>query len=169
MVAGNPIRHAGYTETRFTYLDIPGLTKIVRQFGETQSVTFQIGGVELAGDLESVANAYNSMAVEIVDVEPIQFTKTETGLDGIVEITRQAEPRVIWHPHRAPCLSVSLGQSPNVHNHALPSDVANRMAPLVKQWVELNYDVLVKFCQDGLSWTREQVNAHFDFQLRELT
>lgn len=172
LTVGNVTRHPGYVETRYDYANIPGLSKIVRQFHGRQSITFRVGEVEVADDPEAIVSAYNAIyGTEIRDVEPIALSHTETGINGVIYVGSPEQgraPCVNWYATRAPCLSVTIEHAPIVNNHGLPRDVASRIGLLVAQWVQLNHDALTQYLQNGASWSREETNAHFDFRIREL-
>jgi hypothetical protein len=114
--------------------------------------------------------------IQIADdlFEMANLDKSDTGIDGIVYVSTPEgshAPRVKWYPgrpgRRVPCLSVTISTTPEARNHNLPKATADRMGPLVSQWVILNHAALMAFWQQGTSWTRQEVNAHFD-QLRKL-
>jgi hypothetical protein len=69
---------------------------------------------------------------------------------------------VKWYPDAparlAPCLSVTLGATPDVLNHGLPERVARAGAAPVLAWVAANRPALLDSWNNGESWTRERVN-----------
>jgi len=104
---------------------------------------------------------------ELVDV--VNLSSDETGAKGIIFVSTslgQHAARVKWFPVRAgrdlPCLSVMLEDPPRVINHGISPREARQAEPAVVAWVALNRDALQRFWDDGLSWTRKEVNAFFD-------
>ncbi len=104
---------------------------------------------------------------EICDV--VTLTCRDTGIAGIIAVsTAMAEhgPRVKWFPERpsrdGPCLIVPIGAEPTVIVQGLPAAQANRAAAAVRGWVQANEVALLSLWRDGVTWTRDEVNAVFD-------
>lgn len=101
--------------------------------------------------------------------EMANLPKQDTGIDGVISVSTAVAshaPRVKWYPgrpaRRAPCLSVIISEIPQARNHRLPQLLADRMTPIVTEWVNLNRDALLQFWNEGETWTRQEVNAHLD-------
>jgi hypothetical protein len=104
---------------------------------------------------------------EMFDV--VNLVSGDTGLVGIVFVsTAQGAhgPRVKWYPGRpgrdAPCLAVTLEAEPRVINLGLPRVQAAGAEAPIRAWVRLNREPLLEFWWNGLSWTRDEVNAFID-------
>ena len=101
--------------------------------------------------------------------EMVNLARKDTGVGGIIYISTaqgQHGPRVKWYPGRPgrdePCLTVTLETQPRVLNHQLPPRIAAEAGREVTVWAERNRDALLHFWNDGLSWTRDEVNAFID-------
>ena len=104
---------------------------------------------------------------EMFDV--VNLTRRDTGIAGIIFVSTamgQHGPRVKWFPERAsrdgPCLIVTIGADPKVMVQGLPAAQANSAAAALRAWVQANEAALLRFWHDGLTWTRDEVNAFFD-------
>jgi hypothetical protein len=104
---------------------------------------------------------------EMFDV--VNLTAAESGVVGTLFVsTMQGAhgPRVKWFPERASrdgaCLIVTLEDTPRVINQGLPAIEARRAERAVLSWVALNRTALLSFWNDGVTWTRTEVNAFFD-------
>lgn len=99
----------------------------------------------------------------------VNLTSDETGAAGIIFVSTalgQHGAGVKWFPVRAgrdlPCLTVTLEDPPRVINHGISPREARQAEAAVVAWVALNRDALQRFWDDGLSWTRKEVNAFCD-------
>lgn len=99
----------------------------------------------------------------------VNLPRKDTGVEGTIYISTaqgQHGPRIKWFPQRpsreAPCLTVTLDAEPRVLNHGLQARVAAAATPIVRSWVEANREALLRFWNDGLSWTRDEVDAFVD-------
>lgn len=104
---------------------------------------------------------------EMFDV--VNLTRRDTGIAGIIFVSTamgQHGPRVKWFPERAsrdgPCVIVTIGANPSVFIQGLPAAQAGRAAVAVRTWVQANEAALIRFWREGLTWTRDEVNAFFD-------
>ena len=103
----------------------------------------------------------------------MNLTSRQTGIDGIVflsTILGQHGPRVKYFVkagRHQPSFSVSIAVEPHVLASSLPDRVVNRVAPAVIEWVRLNREALLKFWNEGESWTLDEVNA-FANRLKKL-
>ena len=99
----------------------------------------------------------------------VNLPAADTGVTGVVYVsTAQGShgPRVKWFPGRPgrdlPSLSVTIDVIPRVINHGLPEREARQAGEAVSAWVVLNRTSLISFWNDGLGWTRTEVNAFFE-------
>jgi hypothetical protein len=99
----------------------------------------------------------------------VNLPRKDTGVDGTIYIsTAQGAhgPRIKWFPGRpgrdVPCLTVTLEDPTRVLNHGLPSALARRAEPALLAWVVRNRADLLRFWNEGLSWTRDEVNSFID-------
>lgn len=58
-----------------------------------------------------------------------------------------------------PSFSVSIAERPRVVANSLPERVLNRMAPVVIEWVRLNWAALLRFWNEGQYWSIDELNA----------
>lgn len=101
--------------------------------------------------------------------EMANLPESDTGIEGIVFISTAMAahgPRVKWYPDRprrdAPCLVVTIAESPELRNFGVAPPVARIAGPLVARWVVLNREALLRFWHEGTAWTRQEVAAHLD-------
>ncbi len=101
--------------------------------------------------------------------EMANLTTKDTGVDGMIYIsTAQGghAPRVKWYPGRpgakAPSLSVTVETEPRAINNNLPANVAAAAVDAVKAWVGANRADLLRFWNEGATWTRDEVNDFID-------
>jgi len=93
----------------------------------------------------------------------------DTGVSGVIYISTaqgQHGPRIKWFPDRpsreGPCLTATLEAEPKVINHGLPDRVVASAMPPVLAWAVSNRAALLRFWAEGLSWTRDEVDAFVD-------
>lgn len=122
--------------------------------GETPRGLAEEQAALLAADLDE----------EMFDV--VNLPRQDTGLAGVVFVsTVQGShgPRVKWYPGRpgrdAPCLNVTIEAMPRVISLGLPDRDARAAGSEVARWVSTNREALLRFRRDGLSWTRDEVDA----------
>lgn len=103
-------------------------------------------------------------AEDMFDV--VNLPRQDTGIAGVVFVSTEQGahgPRVKWYPgrpgHVVPCLTVTLEAPPRIINHGLPEQDARAAGREVAEWVSLNRQALLRFWRDGLSWTRDEVDA----------
>jgi hypothetical protein len=108
---------------------------------------------------------------ELVDM--VNLSEQDTGISGVIYIsTAQGShgARVKWYPARpgrdAPCLAVTIEAIPRSFNQNLPPRVASAAAVPVTRWVADNHRALLEFWNDGVSWTRAEVNAFIERLVR---
>jgi len=96
----------------------------------------------------------------------VNLPRKDTGVAGVIYISTaqgQHGPRIKWFPERpsreAPCLTVTLEAEPRVINHGLPDRVVASAMPAVRSWAVANLGALLRFWSEGLSWTRDEVDA----------
>jgi len=99
----------------------------------------------------------------------VNLPRQDTGVDGIIYISTvqgQHGPRIKWYAERpardAPCLSITLEGEPLLVNHGLPARQVRAMEPVLRAWVGKNRVALLDFWSNGISWTRDEVNAFLD-------
>jgi hypothetical protein len=115
------------------------------------------------------ANEIMNEQVAVADLplfEMANLRENRTGIPGTVYIsTAQGEhgARVKYFAGRAgndqPSFSVTISLPPRVEANSLPEQVENEYGPLVKHWVELNYQALLNYWNNGTSWYEEEVDA----------
>lgn len=97
-------------------------------------------------------------------VEMANLTSAQTGVTGTIFISTAMGahgPRVKYfvQPGRSqPSFSVSIADPPAVVANSLPARTVRQMAPQVTEWVLRNRDALLRFWNDGDSWTQPEVN-----------
>ena len=103
---------------------------------------------------------------EIALIEMANLPTEKTGVEGVVYIsTAQGSHarRVKWYPGRpaenAPCLSVTIEDSPRAFNHYLPQRVFDAANIAVKAWVALNAGALLDFWHHGSTWLDDEVTG----------
>jgi hypothetical protein len=101
---------------------------------------------------------------EMANLEPYQ-----TGIEGTIYIsTKQGShaPRVKYYAGRPgdnqPSMSVLIAPNPEVVESHLPVRTANRVAPMVREWVRLNHEKLRNFWFNGNTWYQREVDAFID-------
>ena len=99
--------------------------------------------------------------------EMVNLARKDTGVGGIISTAQgQHGPCVKWYPGRPgrdePCLTVSLEAEPRILDHHLPPRVAAEAGREVVAWASQNREGLLRFWDEGLSWTRDEVNAFID-------
>jgi hypothetical protein len=106
-------------------------------------------------------------------LEFMNLTSQQTGIDGILFVSTamgQHGPRVKYFVKTGkgqPSFSVSVSEDPHVLASSLPDRVVRRVSPAIIEWVKLNYGDLLRFWQEGQSWTLDEVYA-FGSQLKKL-
>ncbi len=112
---------------------------------------------------QSAMRAEQSDEIELFEMA--NLTSKKTGVEGVIYIsTSQAghAPRVKWYPERpqdgAPCLVVTIEQTPAAINKNLRQSVADAAADRVQAWVRLNCAALLEFWFKGNSWFDEEVD-----------
>jgi hypothetical protein len=106
-------------------------------------------------------------------LEFMNLTSQQTGIDGTLFVSTAMGPhgpRVKYFVKTGkgqPSFSVSISAEPEVLASSLPERVVRRVAPVVVEWVKLNRVDLLRFWEEGQSWTLEEVYA-FGSQLRKL-
>jgi hypothetical protein len=104
---------------------------------------------------------------EMFDV--VNLATRETGVTGTIFVsTAQGAhgPRVKWYPGRpgreVACLTMTLEAVPQVINHGLSRIQASSGEAQLREWVRMNRAALLDFWENGVFWTRDEVNAFFD-------
>ena len=106
-------------------------------------------------------------------VEFVNLTSKQTGIDGVVFISTvmgQHGPKVKYFTKTGkdqPSFSVSIAANARVVASSLPDRVVARAAPDVIKWVHLNQDALLRFWNDGDTWSFDEVTA-FATSLKKL-
>jgi hypothetical protein len=97
------------------------------------------------------------------------LTEARTGVRGIIWVSTwiaQHGPRVKYYERRGgydqPFFAASIAEEPAVVANSLPDRVLKRMAPSVIAWVRLNREALLEFWNEGVTWTKEEVDARLD-------
>jgi len=101
-----------------------------------------------------------------LDDDPVEMTslsEKDTGVPGVLFVsTRQGRhgPRVKWYPAKAradlPFLTVTLEAPARLINHGVaPRDAAGAVAAVA--WVDLNRADLMRFWNDGVWWTSDEL------------
>lgn len=111
---------------------------------------------------------YQDVIAWEMDDDPVDMTnltEEETNVPGLIYVsTRQGRhgPRVKWFPRRArsdqPFLTVTFEQPPRLINHGVAPREANGALAAVA-WVELNREALLQFWNEGVYWTRSELEA----------
>ena len=107
-------------------------------------------------------------------VEMANLQEKYTGIPGVVFISTQMGshgPRVKYFLKAGrdqPSFSVAIFDPPKLIANSLPERDLNRFAPLVIRWVALNQGELLRFWEDGNSWSVDEVGA-FANRLKKLT
>jgi hypothetical protein len=107
-------------------------------------------------------------------MEFMNLTSQQTGIDGILFVSTamgQHGPRVKYFVKAGkdqPSFSVSISAEPQVLDTSLPDRVTGRVAPEVIEWVKLNRVDLLRFWQEGETWTIDEVHA-FGHQLKKVS
>jgi hypothetical protein len=107
-------------------------------------------------------------------LEFMNLTSHQTGIDGVLFISTargQHGARVKYFVKTGkgqPSFSVSISAEPEVLASSLPDRLVRRIAPSVIEWVKLNQADLVRFWQEGESWTLDEVYS-FGSQLKKVT
>jgi hypothetical protein len=100
--------------------------------------------------------------------EMTNLPTSRTGIAGILFIsTAMAShgPRIKYFAKAGknrPSFSVSISEHPTVLANSLPERVLNQMAPNVVKWVQLNYGPLLRFWNEGQTWTIDELNDFVD-------
>jgi hypothetical protein len=120
-----------------------------------------LGFVTAAG---AAATAAGDAEDELFDV--VNLPRADTGVDGTIYLSTmqgQHGPRIKWFPGRpsrdGACLTVTLEATPRILNHGLPQRDVAAVSPALLGWVRSNRGELLRFWNDGLSWTRDEVDA----------
>jgi len=99
----------------------------------------------------------------------VNLPRKDTGVDGTIHVSTaqgQHGPQVKWFPGRpareAACLTLTLEPEPRVINHGLPDQVAAAASPRIRSWASANREALLRFWNEGLSWTRDEVSDFID-------
>lgn len=115
---------------------------------------------------EQVVGGNAAMLTDSPLFEMANLRENRTGIPGTIYIsTAQGEhgPRVKYFAARPgndqPSFSVTITMPPKVEVNSLPQQVMNEFSPLVTQWVQLNYQSLLGFWNNGNSWYDEEVEA----------
>ena len=100
--------------------------------------------------------------------EMANLHEEDTGIPGVVFISTVMGahgPRVKYFVkagRNQPSFSVSISDSPRVLASSLPVRELNRFAPSVLRWVELNKDQLLRFWNEGETWSHREVTAFIE-------
>lgn len=99
---------------------------------------------------------------EMFDV--VNLTHQDTGVTGTIFIsTAQGKhgPRIKWFPDKpsrdGPCLILTLGGSRGVVAHGLGPRQARRGEAASRDWVALNEPALLDFWNNGVLWSRAEL------------
>jgi hypothetical protein len=119
----------------------------------------QLGGVEptLREELAAVGDD------DVVEMTNLQ--EDVTGVPGVIFISTAMGshgPRVkyfIQAGRDQPSFSVSIANEPKLMANSLPQRDLNRAAPAVADWVRRNRPALLKFWNEGDSWSIHEVLA----------
>lgn len=102
--------------------------------------------------------------------EMANLDSSDTGFPGTVYISTKFErhsARVKWYPGRnagdaAPCIIVPLVQKPNAKqkyiNKGISQHEADQAYKNLEIWIEKNRTKILKFWDEGTSWTRHEVS-----------
>jgi hypothetical protein len=105
--------------------------------------------------------------------EVTNLPSSRTGISGVLFLSTAMAahgPRVKYFVKTGKgqaSFSVSVAEHPRVVANSLPERVLNEMAPLVIDWVRLNYVPLLRFWSGGQYWTIDEMNAFVD-QLKKV-
>lgn len=99
---------------------------------------------------------------EMFDV--VNLTHEDTGVEGTIFIAtaqRKHGPRIKWFPGKpsrdGPCLILTLGGSRSVVVHGLGPQQARRGEAASRDWVALNEPALLDFWNNGVLWSRAEL------------
>jgi hypothetical protein len=98
-------------------------------------------------------------------VEMTNLQEDDTGIPGVIFISTAMGshgPRVKYFVkagRNQPSFSVSISDEPKLMANSLPQRDLNRAAPAVIDWVRLNQQLLLKFWNEGDSWSIHEVLA----------
>ena len=107
-------------------------------------------------------------------MEFMNLTSKQTGIEGILFVSTAMGahgPRVKYFVKAGkdqPSFSVSISMEPEVLATSLPDRVTRQLAPEVIEWVKLNRADLLRFWQEGETWTIDEVHA-FGCQLKKVS
>ena len=96
-------------------------------------------------------------------VEMTNLQEEDTGISGVVFISTAMGshgPRVKYFIRAGrdqPSFSVSIGDEPEVLANSLPVRDMNRASPAVIAWVKLNKDALLRFWNEGETFSVREV------------
>jgi len=100
--------------------------------------------------------------------EMTNLPTARTGIRGVLFLsTAMAShgPRVKYFAKTGkgqPSFSVSIAEEPCVLANSLPERVLNEAAPDVVEWVKLNRSALLRFWNEGETWTIDELNSFID-------
>ena len=105
-------------------------------------------------------------------MEFMNLTSKQTGIDGVIFLsttTGQHGPRVRYFVkagRNQPSFSVSITAEPGILANSPPQRVLSRVGPSVVEWVKLNRAALLKFWNEGESWSIDELASFADHHAR---
>jgi hypothetical protein len=106
--------------------------------------------------------------VDEASFEMTNLPATRTGIRGVLFLsTAMAShgPRVKYFVKTGkgqPSFSVSIAEEPRVLANSLPERILHETAPDVVEWVKLNRPALLRFWDEGETWTIDELNSFID-------
>ncbi len=108
---------------------------------------------------------------EMFDV--VNLTREDTGVEGTISISTaqgQHGPRIKWFPDKpsrdGPCLILSLGGPRRAVVHGLGARQARRGEAASRGWVALNEPALLEFWNNGVLWSRAELERFLNLLVK---
>lgn len=129
------------------------------------STSFQV--IDALAPDTTVREDLSALADEAI-FEMTNLPTSRTGIAGVLFISTSMAshgPRIKYFMKAGkdqPSFSVSISEQPGVLASSLPNRVLNQMAPSVIEWVKLNHLALLRFWNEGQTWTIDELNDFVD-------